>query len=110
MADGRLKNGGARQGAGRRKKADAEDLRALLLKCAPAEKRESILTRLVEDADNPVSFKVRNEARKLLLAYLFGKPVERQEISGEFDVNMPSPEEMKKKFAERRKAIEALDD
>ena len=110
MADGRANNGGARAGAGRRKKADAEDLRLLLLKCAPTEKRESILTRLVEDADNPVSFRVRNEARKLLLAYLFGKPVERQEISGELDVNMPSPDELKKKFAERRKQVEALDD
>ena len=109
MADGRQKNGGKRAGAGRKPKAVNENLRELLTECAPQEKRESILKQLVEDAQH-VSFKIRNEARKLLLAYMFGTPVARHEVAGELDVNMPSPEELKKKFAERRKQVEALDD
>ena len=109
MADGRQTNGGARTGAGRRPKAVNDELRGLLDKCAPVKKLESIIAKLVEDACHP-SIKIRTEARKLLLAYKYGTPIARQEISGELDVNMPSPDEMKAKFAERRKAIEALDD
>ena len=109
MADGRQRNGGKRAGAGRKPKEINENLRELFAACAPQEKRESILRGLVEDAEH-VSFRIRNEARKLLLAYMFGTPVARQEISGELDVNMPSPAELKKKFEERRKQVEALDD
>lgn len=109
MADGRKKNGGKRPGAGRKPKEVNENLRELLSLCAPQEQRESILRGLVEDAQH-VSFRIRNEARKQLLAYMFGTPVARQEISGELDVNMPSRDELKAKFAERRKQVEALDD
>lgn len=109
MVDGRKKNGGARAGAGRKPKEVNENLRELLNVCAPQEQRESILRELVEDAQH-VSFRIRNEARKLLLAYMFGTPVARQELSGDVNVNMLSPEEFKKRADERRKAIEALDD
>ena len=37
---------------------------------------------LAEDSVH-VSFRIRNEARKLLLSYLYGKPVDRLEVSGE---------------------------
>jgi hypothetical protein len=109
MADGRKKNGGARSGAGRKPKEANENLRELLSLCAPQEERESILRGLVEDAQH-VSFRIRNEARKLLLAYMFGTPVARQELSGSVDVNMLTLDEVKKRAAERRKQVESLDD
>lgn len=80
MPDGRSHNGGPRPGAGRRTKADADDLRDLLKKCAPKSKREAMLRKLVEDSAH-VSFKIRHEARKLLLAYLYGKPVENRDLN-----------------------------
>ena len=109
MADGRKKNGGARTGAGRKPKEVNENLRELLSVCAPQEQRESILRGLVEDAQH-VSFRIRNEARKLLLAYMFGTPVARQELSGDVNVNMFSLDEVKRRAAERRKQVEGLDD
>lgn len=44
-------------------------------------KRRDVLRRLIEDAgdDDP---DVRHPARALLLAYAFGKPVERRELTG----------------------------
>lgn len=109
MADGRAKNGGARPGAGRKPKAVSDELRALFDKCVTQKDREAIVKQMVQDALSP-SLRTRIEARKLLLAYMFGTPIARHEVEGELDINMPSPEELKKKFAERRKSIEALDD
>lgn len=39
---------------------------------------------------------------------LFGKLTDKHQL--DVDVNLPSPEDLRKKFAERRKAVEALDD
>lgn len=82
MTDGREKNGGARAGSGRKTRREEDDLQKLLKKCVPKERREAILKKLAEDAES-TSFKTRNESRKLLLAYLWGKPIARQEITGE---------------------------
>jgi hypothetical protein len=47
-------------------------------------------------------------AIKEVLDSVYGKNPDT--IKGELDVNLPSPEDLKQKFAERRKAVEALDD
>jgi len=109
LPDGRAKNGGKRAGAGRKSRVVEQDLNALLDKCVPAKDRESIVRKLAEDALS-VSFRVRNEARKLLLAYMFGKPVDRVELEGEVDVNLLSLAEIKKRAAARRGQVEGLDD
>jgi hypothetical protein len=44
-------------------------------------KRRAVIRALIDDATSDL-FEVRHEARKTLLAYAFGKPVERKEISG----------------------------
>jgi len=76
------KRGGKRTGAGRKPRVIEQDLNALLQACVPGSKRESIIRKLAEDAEHP-SFRIRNEARKLLLSYMYGKPVDRLEVSGE---------------------------
>ncbi len=84
MKDGRTKNGGARSGAGRKSKHDEDDLRKRLAKACKEGKIDQldiVFSKLVEDAKS-TSFKTRHEARKLLLAYIYGKPVERQELTG----------------------------
>lgn len=103
------KHGGKRANAGRKTRVVEQNFNKLLDACVPGSTRESIIRKLAEDAEHP-SFRIRNEARKLLLAYMVGKPVERHEVEANVDVNIPSPEELKKKFAERRKELEALDD
>jgi hypothetical protein len=113
MPDGRANNGGARRGAGRRQKDDADELRSVLSKCASTRKRKAILKKLVEDSEHS-SFKIRHEARKLLLAYLYGKPVDRVQVETEggrpIPITIIEVTELKARFAERRKQIEALDD
>jgi hypothetical protein len=76
------KRGGKRAGAGRKSRVIEQNLNALLQACVPGSKRESIIRKLAEDAEHP-SFRIRNEARKVLLAYMYGKPVDRLEVSGE---------------------------
>lgn len=56
-------------------------LDALLDECFAPAKRKKVIRQLVEDALSD-SYEVRAAARQLLLAYTFGKPIERQEISG----------------------------
>jgi hypothetical protein len=45
-----------------------------------------------------------------VLDTVYGKIADKQEHSGDLNLNMLSPEEFKKRADERRKAIEALDD
>jgi hypothetical protein len=54
-----------------------QELNDLLDVTFPPAKRRKVLKRLVEDAEQG-----NHEARVLLLAYTFGKPVERKEVSG----------------------------
>jgi len=76
------KHGGKRANAGRKPRVIEQNLNALLEACVPGDQRESIIRKLAEDAVH-VSFKIRNEARKLLLAYMYGRPVDRIEVGGE---------------------------
>lgn len=82
MADGRKKNGGARNGAGRKSKAEEMELQSLLDRCWTQAARESCITKLAKDANSRL-FTVRHEARKLLMAYTFGKPVEHKKVTGD---------------------------
>lgn len=74
--------GGKRAGAGRKSKVVEQGLHESLMNCSTAAEREKILRLLCEDAMH-TAFSIRNEARKLWLAYLHGKPVDRVELSGE---------------------------
>lgn len=82
MAKKKAKHGGARPNAGRKTKQFEHDLNSLLKDCVSGEQRAQMIKRLAEDSVHP-AFKVRHEARKLLLSYLYGKPVDRLEVSGE---------------------------
>ncbi|HMV40468.1 MAG TPA: DUF5681 domain-containing protein [Burkholderiaceae bacterium] len=44
-------------------------------------KRKKVLRLLIDDASSK-DYEKRKEARPLLLAYAYGKPIERQEITG----------------------------
>ncbi len=76
MANGR---GGRRPGAGRKRKADELELTNLLNVAWPLTERRAAIERLVELSENGIN---KLDAIKLLLAYAYGKPVDRQEISG----------------------------
>lgn len=85
MKDGRKSNGGRRDGAGRKTKAAEDDLLKRLKKACKQGKTDlldEVFRKLVEDALS-TSQKTRSEARKLLLAYIYGKPVERHVVTGE---------------------------
>ena len=73
---GQSGNPGGKPGAAR------QQLEALLEECFPLAKRKKVIKLLVEDAISD-EYDRRKEARPLLLAYTYGKPVERKELSGE---------------------------
>ena len=80
---GQIGNSGGKKGrSGRKPRAFEDDLQVLLRKCFTKADREKVLRQLVEDSFSP-SFRIRHAARTLLLAYLYGKPVDRVELSGE---------------------------
>lgn len=54
-------------------------LTALLDKCFTKADREACIRKLAEDCKSK-DFHERNESRKLLLAYTFGKPTEKHEV------------------------------
>lgn len=104
MADARAKNGGAREGAGRKAKVVEADLQRRLKKaCKDGETNllDEVFRRLVQDAMSD-GFRVRNESRKLLLAYFYGKPVQRVLVEddtpddgkGRLDLSKLSTEEL----------------
>lgn len=85
MKDGRENNGGRRAGAGRKTKAVEDDLlRRLKRACKEGRKDrlDELFAKLFEDCLSP-SFRTRHAAMKLFLAYYYGKPVERHELTGE---------------------------
>lgn len=67
--------------AGRKSKAEEMGLKALLDKCWSRQSREACVKKLAEDCESS-DFQTRNESRKLLMAYTFGKPTEKHEIGG----------------------------
>ena len=54
-----------------------QELNALLDRVFTTAKRKKVIEKLIEDAEGG-----SHEARVLLLAYTYGKPVERREITG----------------------------
>lgn len=80
MADGRANNGGARAGAGRKAKAVEADLQQRLKRAIKGEEQKDELDKVfslwIKDAVAD-SGRIRAEARKSLLAYLYGKPLQR---------------------------------
>ena len=74
--------GGKKGRSGRRSKAEELGLVALLDRCFTREDREACIQKLAEDCKSD-DFHERQEARKLLLAYTFGKPKEHVEHAGE---------------------------
>ncbi|SRR6266496_2166499 len=54
-----------------------QELSALLDKVFTIAKRKKVIEKLIQDAEAG-----QHDARLLLLAYTYGKPIERQEISG----------------------------
>lgn len=58
-----------------------QQLEALLDECFPLAKRRKVIRLLVEDATSD-DYERRKDARPLLLAYAYGKPTERKELSG----------------------------
>lgn len=67
--------------SGRKTRAEELGLKALLDKCWTVKAREACIQKLAEDCESS-EFTVRNESRKLLLAYTFGKPTEKHELGG----------------------------
>lgn len=59
-------------------------LAALLNEVFTEQARREVLQKLVEDSKSPQP-KLRHQARELLLAYTYGKPVQRQEIDAKVD-------------------------
>lgn len=68
---GQSGNPGGKPGAAR------QELNALLDQVFKPARRRKVLEKLIEDAELG-----NHEARVLLLAYTYGKPVERKEVSG----------------------------
>lgn len=77
MANG---HGGARPGAGRKPRFQDLDLQGLLSEAWPREQRYAAFVRLAEKATSDRGDSI--DAMRLLLSYAYGKPIERQEISG----------------------------
>lgn len=71
------KHGGRRPGAGRKPKEVETDLADLLQRIFTPQDREKVFRRLIADSTSG-----DHKATGLLLAYAYGKPTERVEISG----------------------------
>jgi len=72
---------GVKGKSGRKTRAEELGLQALLDKCWTPDARKRCLAKLAEDCESE-EFQIRNESRKLLLAYTFGKPTEKHEHGG----------------------------
>lgn len=73
----KIAKGGARKGAGRKPGSARDELQGILDEACPRESRLILFQGLVAraQAGDP-------KAAALVLAYIYGKPVERKEISG----------------------------
>lgn len=69
--------GGRRPGAGRKPKEYEADLAEILKRSFLPEDREAVFKRLIADSKSG-----DHRATQILLAYAYGKPTERVEISG----------------------------
>lgn len=76
-----VKGAGGKKGrSGRKSKAEELGLVALLDKCATKADREACIKQLAKDCKS-LDFHERHESRKLLLAYIYGKPTEKHEVA-----------------------------
>jgi hypothetical protein len=73
-------SGGKKGRSGRKSKAEELGLAALLNKCWSRADREACIRALATKAQDPTSDHFM-DAAKLLMAYCFGKPAEKHEIS-----------------------------
>lgn len=80
MADGRKNNGGKRPGSGRKSKAAELGLTELINSAWPPDDQKVVISKLATDC-NDNDFHIRQESRKLLLAYKFGKPKEALDLN-----------------------------
>jgi hypothetical protein len=104
MADGRINNGGARAGAGRKAKAAEADLQKRLKKACKDGGTDFIDRMFKKWAEDTVadSFRIRDASRRSLAAYLYGKPVQRvlveedppEEGAGPVDLSKLNKEEL----------------
>jgi hypothetical protein len=77
VVDDKKNHGGRRQGSGRKSKAEEMGLVALLNECWTLAQRKKCIRKLATLAREGDM-----DAIKLLMAYAFGKPTEKRELSG----------------------------
>lgn len=77
MANG---HGGARPGSGRKTTAEILGLAALIDGAWPETRQKAVIKKLAKDCEDD-DFHIRHEARKLLLAYKFGKPKDSLDVT-----------------------------
>ncbi|BCM88832.1 hypothetical protein IAD21_00674 [Abditibacteriota bacterium] len=82
MPDGRINNGGARAGAGRRSLKEEALLNDAIKKACPAQQREAIFTALTAKAT-----KGDTTAARLILSYTYGTPPSGDDLAVEERVN-----------------------
>jgi hypothetical protein len=73
-------HGGKRENAGRKTKAEELGLAGLIDSVWSVAKQKKVLKKLAQDCESD-DFHQRHEARKLLLAYKFGKPTEKHDVT-----------------------------
>ncbi len=86
MTDEKKRHGGKRPNSGRKSKAEELGLVALLDECWTPESRKRCLLKLAKLANDG-----EYEAVKILMAYAYGKPIDRKEISGPEGVPLMTP-------------------
>jgi hypothetical protein len=77
MVDGRKKNGGVRRGSGRKRKFDEAELMRVMDAACDFEDRVKLFRVQVSRAQTGDT-----QAAALVLSYMYGKPIQRQEVTG----------------------------
>jgi len=72
---------GVKGRSGRRPDSQVAHFKELIDKIWTEERREKCLTILIDDSESS-DFAIRNESRKLLYAYTYGKPTEKHQHEG----------------------------
>jgi hypothetical protein len=90
---------GVKGRSGRPPESKMKRFRELIDNCWPVEEREKVMLELVRDCTSKV-FQERQESRKLLFAYTFGKPTEhvRHEILDPKKVAEETRDELRTEF------------
>ena len=82
-----MTRGGPRPNSGRKSKAEELGLTAMLDKAWPESSRIKFFSELAKLAENPRTMQGM-EAGKLLSAYTYGKPTEKQDHSGSISITV----------------------